>query len=127
MNRACFLAVTVLASIALSGTAAAQEKLENFMRVKLDHSQKTLEGLARGDFELIAKHAQAMSLLTLDETWMVIQTPEYRERSNEFRRSVDAITNAAKSKNLEAATLAYVDVTMKCVTCHQYLRSAQRP
>ncbi len=108
-------------------SAGAQDKLSAFMRVKLEHSQKTLEGLARGDFDEIAKHAQAISLLTLDETWMVHQTPEYRERSNEFRRSIDAITTAARSKNLEAATLAYVDATMKCVTCHQYIRQANKP
>jgi cytochrome c556 len=54
--------------------------------------------------------------------WMVLKTPEYQQRSNEFRRSVDAITNAARKKNLEAATLAYVDATMNCVTCHKYVR-----
>jgi cytochrome c556 len=66
-----------------------------------------------------------MSLLCVDEEWMVLQTPEYRERSNEFRRSVNAITEAARSKNLDAATLAYVDATMKCVACHKYVRKAQ--
>lgn len=121
------MGLAFLAVVAVHGAASAQEKLANFMRIKLEHSQKTLEGLARGDFDEIAKHAQAISLLTLDETWMVIQTPEYRERSNEFRRSVDSITAAAKNRNLEAATLAYVDATMKCVTCHQYIRQAKKP
>ena len=96
------------------------------MRVKLDHSQKTLEGLSKADFDLIAKHSQAISLLCEDEMWMVIQTAEYRERSKEFKRSVDAITNAARKKNLEAATLAYVDTTIKCVSCHNYIRQ-ERP
>ena len=96
------------------------------MKVKLDHSQKTLEGLSKGDFELIAKHSQAISLLCEDELWMVRQTSEYRERSKEFQRSVNAITDAARKKNLEAATLAYVDATMKCVSCHKYIRQ-ERP
>ena len=42
-----------------------------FMRLKLDHSQKVLEGLTLEDFELMAKHAQQIALLTEDETWLV--------------------------------------------------------
>jgi len=110
---------------ALPSPAIGQEKLSNFMRVKLEHAQKTLEGLSKGDFDQIAKHSQAISLLCEDELWMVMQTPEYRERSKEFQRSVNAITDAARKKNLEAATLAYVDATMKCVSCHKYIRQAR--
>lgn len=101
---------------------AQEDKLDKFMRAKLYHSEKTLEGLATEDFTLIAKHSQAMSLLCQDEMWSVLRTPEYDQRSNEFRRSVDAITNAAREKDLDAATLAYVDTTMKCVSCHKYIR-----
>ena len=100
-------------------------ELAAFMKAKLGHSEKLLEGLAREDFQLIAKHSQAISLLCEDELWAVLKTPEYLDRSNEFRRSVNAITEAARRKNLEAATLAYVDSTMKCVTCHRYIRQAR--
>jgi len=62
---------------------------------------------------------------SMDELWSVVQTPEYRERSNEFRRSVNAITAAARKSNLEAATLAYVDSMMKRVTCHKYVRQTR--
>jgi hypothetical protein len=108
--------------LAGGGSLAAQDRLAAFMQAKLTHSEKTLEGLTKGDFELIVKHSQAISLLCIDEQWMVLQTPEYRERSNEFRRNVDAITTAARGKNLEGATLAYVSATMNCVTCHKYIR-----
>lgn len=122
----CCLVAVLIACASFTSQVAAQEKLSNFMKVKLDHSQKTLEGLAKGDFDLINKHSQAISLLCEDELWMVIQTPEYRERSKEFQRSVSAITDAARQKNLEAATLAYVDATLKCVACHKYIRQSRR-
>lgn len=116
----------LLAAVICGGTAAqAQDRLAAFMQAKLTHSEKTLEGLAKGDFELIAKHSQAISLLCVDEQWSVVKTPEYQERSNEFRRNVDAITNAARKKNLEGATLAYVSATMNCVTCHKYVRETK--
>ena len=81
----------------------------------------------REDYELIGKHSQAISLLCEDELWSVLQTPEYVERSKEFRRSVYAITEAARKNNLEAAALAYVDSTMKCISCHKYVRQTRKP
>ncbi len=101
---------------------AEDDKLATFMRMKLTHSQKVLEGLATEDFAMIAKHSQAMSLLCEDENWSVLKTPEYQERSNEFRRTVDSMTEAAREHKLEATALAYVDATMKCVSCHKYVR-----
>jgi cytochrome c556 len=118
------LTMTVSAFATLS-RANAQEPLSAFMKAKLEHSQRTLEGLAKGDFDLVAKHSQAISLLCEDELWAVLKTPEYSERSKEFQRSVNAITDAARNRNLEAATLAYVDATLKCVSCHKYVRQAR--
>ena len=106
-------------------TAQAQDNVAVFMQAKLKHSQLVLKGLATEDFDLIAKNSQAMSLLCEDELWQVLQTPEYRARSAEFQRSVDAVTEAARKKNLEAAALGYVDVTLKCVNCHKYVRKAR--
>jgi cytochrome c556 len=94
------------------------------MKAKLVHAEKVLEGLATEDFNLIARHSQAISLLCEDELWSVLKTAEYHERSMEFRRSVDAITDAARKKNLEGAALAYVNTTLNCVNCHKYVRKA---
>jgi len=112
----------VTAGLVLPSGAQEPNKVSEFMRAKLTHSQRVLEGLATEDFDLIAKHAQEMSLLSQASTWQVLQTAEYRDRSTEFRRAADAVGEAAKKKNLEAAALAYVDVTMKCVNCHKYVR-----
>jgi len=109
----------------ITNPAGADEKLSVFMKAKLVHSEKVLEGLAREDYDLIAKHSTTISNLCLDELWMVLQTPEYAERSKEFRRSVYEITEAAQKKNLEAAAFAYVDMTMKCVSCHKYVRKVR--
>jgi cytochrome c556 len=105
--------------------ARAEGDLSTFMKVKLRHAEKVLEGLATEDFELIVKNSQAISLLCEDEMWSVLQTPEYRERSLEFRRSVNAITEAARNKNLEGAAFSYVETTMKCVSCHKYVRKTR--
>ena len=128
-NHGIVSAILVFAAIAsaasINSPARGEDNLGAFMKVKLRHAEKVLEGLAKEDYELIVKNSQAISLLCEDEMWSVLQTPEYRERSREFRRSVDSITEAARSKNLEAAALSYVDSTMKCVSCHKYVRKAR--
>ena len=117
--------VAIGSATSINSPARGEDDLAAFMKVKLRHAEKVLEGLATEDYELIVKNSQAMSLLCEDEMWAVLQTPEYRERSREFRRSVDSITEAARSKNLEAAALSYVDSTMKCVSCHKYVRKTR--
>ncbi|MBC7852875.1 MAG: hypothetical protein IAF94_05525 [Pirellulaceae bacterium] len=121
MRRTLYLSLVFCLAL-ISCPVQAQDNIAEFMKAKLQHSQQLLKGLATEDFDLIAKNSQAISLLCEDEQWMVMKTPEYVERSTEFRRSADAVTEAAKKKNLEAAALGYVDMTLKCVNCHKYLR-----
>ena len=112
----------VLAALVTTGHSQKPDKVGVFMRAKLKHSQKVIEGLATEDFDIIAKSAQEMNLLSHATTWQVLQTPEYNQHSLEFRRSADALHEAAKNKNLDGAALAYVGVTLNCVNCHKYVR-----
>jgi len=93
-----------------------------FMRAKLAHADHVLEGLAIEDYEMIERAAQELSLASLDSNWQVLQTEDYVRQSAEFRRSCDLLKKAAQEKNLDGATLAWMDVTLKCVQCHKYVR-----
>ena len=128
MKKVLIASAVGFAILALSSGHVESQKTDNldkFMRAKLIHSQKVLEGLATEDFFLIAKHSQKMSLLSQAAAWQVLQTPEYRQHSIEFRRSCDTITEAAKKKNLDAAALAYLSTTLKCINCHKYVRGVR--
>jgi cytochrome c556 len=92
------------------------------MKVKLRHSQRVLEGLVMEDFAEVAKSAQELSLLSLAATWQVFSTQEYLDYSRKFRNAADALTEAAKEKDLDRATLAFNQVTSRCVECHKYVR-----
>jgi hypothetical protein len=124
-----FLLVYVVLAAVL-GTAAGLARGQDatpkeLMRSKLNHSQKLLEALVLEDFRGMAKQSQALSLLSLAASWQVLQTPEYAHQSLEFRRAADALHNAAEKKNLDGAALAYVQMTMKCVSCHKYVRGVR--
>lgn len=96
-----------------------------FMRAKLEHSQNLLEGLTTEDYDLIAKNAGALTTLSQDTDWNVIQTAEYRRQSEAFRRNTEALMKAALAKKLDSATLSYVQVTLNCVECHKHVRDVQ--
>jgi chemotaxis response regulator CheB len=125
--RAINALTLVMASLACAGTIGQEPEkpLAVFMRTKLIHSQKVLEGLTTENFDLIAKESQKISLLTLAEQWQVLHTQEYEQHSREFRRTADALTAAAQKKNIDGAALAYVELTMKCVNCHKYLKQSR--
>ena len=115
----------VAVAAALCGGEEQPNQVREFMRRKLPHSQKVLEGLVTEDFESIAKHAQELSLISQAATWQVLQTPDYLDHSTEFRRAADRLTEAARKKNLDGAALAYIDVTMSCINCHKYVRGVR--
>ena len=118
----------MMATIALAGLPARTEPpthVKDFMRLKLEHSQKVLEGLATEDFEAIARHSREMSLLSQATTWQVLQGSEYLQHSREFRRTADEMSREAKQKNLDGAALKYVEMSLKCVSCHKYVRGVR--
>jgi hypothetical protein len=101
------------------------QELDKLMKRKLENSQKVLEGLALNNFDEISKHAQELISLSKQAEWKVLKTPDYELSSNEFRRSAAELVKNAKDKNLDGATLAYVDLTLTCVRCHKYVRETR--
>ncbi len=85
---------------------AGAAKASTFMRLKLEPAKAVLEGIALADFEMISKNAGAIHNLMLDESWMVIQSDEYRHQSNEFRTIIEQLQQAAKDKNVDRATFS---------------------
>ena len=108
-------------SVALAQTKRSRGAKE-FMRDKLELSQRVLEGLATEDYDLIIAKGTRLSAMTKEADWRLFENPDYDQQSVTFRRHVNSLVKAAKDKNLDAATLAYVRVTMSCVDCHKLVR-----
>ena len=104
------------------GQAKRGRATKEFMRDKMELAQKVLEGLALEDFDLIAAKAQRLSAMSQEAPWQVFENPDYAQHSAAFRREADALARAAKKKNIDAATLAYMRLTMNCVDCHKFVR-----
>lgn len=113
--------------VGLSGfeSHAQNPNLRDFMRAKLKHSQKVLEGLVLDDMDSVVQAAQEMKLLSLETNWQVLQTEKYVAFSRQFRADTDALADAAKKNNLTVATSAFNRVTTRCVECHKYVRDVR--
>lgn len=121
------LALSLLLGVALTVTIGQSQNrkgraTKEFMRDKLELSQRILESLANEDYDLMVAKATRLSAMSQESSWQVFENPEYAEHSATFRRNVDALIRAAKAKNLDGATLAFVRITMNCVDCHKFVR-----
>lgn len=127
-NRRWTLLLAALLGVggwAVSSQGQPDQATKLFMRRKLEHSQKVLEGIAVEDYRKIADNASAMGALSQAATWRVLPTPEYLRYSAEFQRLSDELARAANEKNLDRATLVYMQLTINCVNCHKHVRTVR--
>jgi hypothetical protein len=103
-----------------------ERKVQELMQHKLEHSHKLLEAITQNDFDQIARHANGLIALSKKAEWRVIQTPRYLQYSDEFQRAAEGLVRDARDKNLDAATLSYVEMTLSCTRCHNYIREVRK-
>jgi hypothetical protein len=129
LNFFFLLAPLILASL-FAGTKSTDTRAENesgvkeAMRQKLAYSQQVLVGLTLEDYGLIVNNAEKLVELSNKTNWYSRQVPEYELFLNEFRRKAQEVMEAGKQKNLDAASLAYVQMTLSCVSCHKFIRKS---
>ena len=117
--------ITTFFWVTASADQPNEDAIRAFMRGKLDAAEDVLEGLVTDDFSLIEQGSDRMKIMSQRAEWNVFTTPSYRQHSGEFRRAADRLTQAAKSEKLEAASLAYLQVTLACINCHKTMRGAK--
>lgn len=127
--RPALLSVVALAAAGISPAQdrpAAQPKVQPkqlpVMVRKLTHAQKVFEALAREDYDLLRTSADGLAACVKDATWRINDSERYLMFSTDFSREVASLQKAAKDKRGDAATLAFIDMTLTCVKCHRYLR-----
>ncbi len=96
------------------------------MRLKLEYAQKVLEGIALEDFELIAFNAEKMKAISQSAEWQHRKSAEYQRHTGDFTRQAEGLVKAAERKNVDAATVAYFQLTASCVSCHRHLRGTEQ-
>jgi len=140
MKNALFGLACLLAGLAVLADcpAGAQERKDRqgarppareasvWMEAKLEHAQKVLAGLTRGDFEMTKKHAESMQVISHLEKWDRADLPEYKRQIGYFDEANKELIRQANNKNIQGATVAYTLLTVSCVHCHNIVRDVKK-
>lgn len=128
-------AVTMFALVLVPFNVAGQDKkdkkdrdaiLSEAMQKKLKSAQLVLEGVVTADSKKTASSAEELIRLANSTTWPLILSPQYDAHNADFVRAAKKLVQTAKDKNMDGAALAYVEMTLSCVRCHQYVREHRR-
>jgi len=119
------LAVWITVGSSVGRGQKAGDGTRAVMAAKLRLAQNILEGLTHEDFPYIVRQASQLLTLTRQAGWRALEQPEYLRRSTDFRQAITRVADAAGRRNLDAATLGYVQMTMACINCHKYVRNPE--
>jgi hypothetical protein len=97
--------------------------LQRFMRQKLQASNLILEGLCTEDLKMVTDGAATLMKMSKEEKWRVSNDMMYRRYSKEFVNAVEELEQEAKDNDMDGTSMAWVNVTMKCLKCHEWVRN----
>jgi cytochrome c556 len=93
------------------------------MAAKLKLTQQVLEGIAVNDFNKVDTAADELTRLSRATAFLdAYKGEEYRFQMTTFKKAVTAVGMKAKDKNMDGVMVAYNDLTLSCVKCHQGMR-----
>jgi hypothetical protein len=97
------------------------------MQVKLKRFQALLEAITKEDYKAMEENATSLARITEMTAFLrAYKTEEYEVQARAFKRAASTLAAKAEDKNLDGATLAYLDMTLSCVKCHNHFRGRKR-
>ena len=123
MRRLAAAVLLVVVVVPSSSQEKKKREPDPLMVQKLKESQAMLEGLALHDPAKV--QASAEELLRISKAAQFrkrLGTAKYEYHANTFQQAAELAIEKAKAKNIDGATLAYLDMTRTCVRCHQHTR-----
>lgn len=135
-HRRCalaFLSVSagVAASLALQAERPTRAEappqknsMQQYMRRKMDASSEILEGIVMENSALIRQGGNTLLEMSKAEKFQVLTDREYRLHNRQFREAVERLLVASENEGFDKAALAWFDVTISCVDCHDHVRKS---
>jgi cytochrome c556 len=129
----CSAVITLVEPFSKGTSAAVQDEIaapadernmEKFMARKLAAAQRALEGVSRGDFELIRKSSAEMSDLSRHEVWERMASARFVQDTADFVTATEFLDRMAEAEDSEGVSLGFMRLTMTCANCHAHVRSS---
>lgn len=97
------------------------------MKEKRLRAHALLDALTAGDPDAIRRNAQSLvEIADMRVFAAAYKTERYKFQALAFRAAAEDLLAAANAKNLDAAALAYADMTRTCVKCHAHFRGVKK-
>lgn len=122
---ACLIAMFAFPTLA-SAEDRPPEDVSFWMQKKLELSQKIFAALASEDFTAIRESATTMGKLNSVEKFVRGRNADYRAQLEIFRYANASLVRSADQESLAGTALAFNQLTLSCVNCHQQLRDAKK-
>ena len=114
--------VWVLALVATITRASQEDPIRQLMKAKAGYAHRLLDAIVMEDFDAVREQAFRLKAVAETGDWKVVDTPEYVAESDAFIRATERLVEASREKSGDGAALAYMDVTLRCLHCHRYMR-----
>ena len=127
MNAGIKVGLVILLVVITGGSSSSAQtpRLNTVMRAKLDHAQRILDAVVTSNWQQLDRESRELAGAAQDPAWTVLKMPEYVRHSEAFLRATDDLIEAAKLRDLEAASLGFISLSASCVSCHRYIARAR--
>lgn len=105
---------------------ADRADLAVLMRAKLMSTQKVVEGLMDGDFNLIRKGGLELQRICDATSWRSHDDQVYGHYRAELKRSAIKMVEQADAGSLDGAAYGYMHTLTTCINCHDHCRNVLR-
>lgn len=96
---------------------------EELMAAKLKGTQAVLEHVALNDFPKLVETAEDLAQIAKTVAFLnAYKGKEYEFHITTFRRAAETMGIKAKERNMDGVLVAFNDMTLTCLKCHQGIR-----
>ena len=102
--------------------AQKESDVADLMQRKRQLAHDVFDAIVVKDFKGIGKDARALTAISQAAVWRVMLTPRYAQYTADFQEATEKMAVKAGEKNSDGTTLAFTQMTLACVRCHDYMR-----
>lgn len=96
---------------------------QELMAAKLKGSQALMQYIALNDFARLSETSEDLAQIARTIAFMnSYKGVEYEFHMTTFRRAVEMIGTKAKDRNMDGVLVAFNDMTLSCLKCHNGIR-----
>ena len=118
------VAIALVISVAMV-TSQGEREVGQLMKAKTGYAHRLLDAVVVEDFDVMRDQAFRLKAVAETADWRSSELPGLVRETEAFIRATDRLHRAASDEDGDAAALAYMDVTLRCVHCHRHLRGLE--